>query len=57
MRKRDKSVPEMKIAVRLAAVLFLVLWGVLLTLRLRLERARASLDELQLAAEDAWEGQ
>ncbi len=51
-----QSVPEMKLAVRLAALLFLVLWGVLLALRLRLERARAALGELELACEDALEG-
>ncbi len=50
------SLPEMKLAVRLAALLFLALWGVLLALRLRLERTRALLADLQIDVEDAEEG-
>jgi heme exporter protein C len=36
-------------------LLFTVLWGVLLVLRVRLEKARAALDQLEIACEDAQE--
>jgi heme exporter protein C len=36
-------------------LLFTVLWGVLLVLRVRLEKARAALDRLEIAYEDAQE--
>jgi heme exporter protein C len=45
--------PGMRGPFWLSTLLFIVLWGVLFALRMRLERARAALGELELAIEDA----
>jgi heme exporter protein C len=47
--------PEMARVFLTSMLLFTILWGVLLALRLRLERARAALDKLEIAFEDAQE--
>ncbi len=47
--------PGMKAPFWLATLLFIVLWGVLLALRLRLENARAEAAALELAVEDSLE--
>ncbi len=47
--------PEMMRVFLASMLLFTVLWGVLAALRLRLEKARAALAELELAVEDARE--
>jgi heme exporter protein C len=47
--------PEMRRVFLVSMLLFMVLWGVLMALRLRLERARGALAELELAYEDARE--
>jgi len=47
--------PSMRPAFYTASFTFFILWGVLLALRLRLERLRSELAELELAIEDAEE--
>jgi len=47
--------PRMRPALYLSTLFFLTLWGVLLAYRLRLERVRAALAELEIAVEDAEE--
>ncbi len=47
--------PGMKGVFWLSTLLFLILWGVLFALRLRLENARAALADLELAVEDSLE--
>lgn len=47
--------PGMREAFWFSFVVFLVLWGVLLALRLRLESARAALIDLEIAVDDAQE--
>jgi heme exporter protein C len=47
--------PEMARVFLSSMLLFTILWGVLLALRLRLEKARAALDHLEIAHEDARE--
>jgi heme exporter protein C len=45
--------PEMMRVFLISMLLFMALWGVLLALRLRLEKARAAFAALELAHEDA----
>ena len=45
--------PEMKKVFYLSSLLFVVFWGVLLALRIRLEKLRAQVGELELDVEDA----
>jgi heme exporter protein C len=47
--------PEMARVFLASMLLFTILWGVLLALRLRLEKARVALDHLEIAHEDAQE--
>jgi heme exporter protein C len=47
--------PEMGRVFGASMLLFTILWGVLLVLRLRLEKAHAALDTLEIAYEDARE--
>ena len=47
--------PAMRPALYLSLLFLLILWGVLLAARLRLEALRASLTELEMAVEDAEE--
>ncbi len=47
--------PEMRNVFWLSSLLFVVFWGVLLAVRLRLERLRAVVDELSVDVEDALE--
>ena len=47
--------PEMKAVFWTSTALFIVLWFVLLSVRLRLERLRAQIDELAIDVEDAQE--
>jgi len=49
--------PRMRPAFWASFVLIAVVWGVLLTLRTRLESARATLADLEIAATDQWETQ
>jgi hypothetical protein len=47
--------PRMRPAFWASFILVSVIWGILLTLRLRLEKARATLADLELLAEDQLE--
>lgn len=47
--------PEMALPFAASGILFCLLWGLLLALRLRLEKARATLADLEAAYEDAQE--
>ena len=49
--------PRMRPAFWASFILIAVVWGVLLTLRTRLEYARATLADLEIAATDQWETQ